>query len=96
MLFWQGSAREDYTVFVHVVGASSAPPLVQADSQPGAGTFPTSRWMAGQTIVDEYALEAPPGDYQVQVGMYLLATGKRLPAFDAAGERLANDRILLP
>jgi len=30
---------------------------------------------------------APPGDYQVEVGWYLLATLRRLPIVDAEGRR---------
>jgi hypothetical protein len=49
-------------------------------------------------IADERTLpvgELEPGVYQLKVGMYLLETGERLPAVNAAGERLPNDAIAL-
>jgi hypothetical protein len=50
-------------------------------------------------IPDEYSLalpaDAPPGDYGLEVGMYLLETAGRLEAYDAAGQRWPNDAIRL-
>jgi hypothetical protein len=38
--------------------------------------------------------DAPPGAYQVEIGLYLLATGQRMPILNEAGEIVA-DRVLL-
>jgi hypothetical protein len=63
------------------------------------GTYPTTGRVEGEVITDEYEIavksDAPPGDYQIEVGMYDAATGQRLPAFDEGGTRLPGDRFLL-
>jgi hypothetical protein len=38
---------------------------------------------------------APPGEYHIEVGLYLLSTMTRLPATDAAGNPLPNAAVLL-
>lgn len=99
-LEWQGLRRmtEDYTVFVHLLGPDG---LVhgQVDAWPVSGTQATSRWEPGQAIVDRYAVrvpgDAPPGAYHVEIGLYLLATGQRLPLLSEAGDPI-DDRLLLP
>jgi hypothetical protein len=46
------------------------------------GFYPTSRWEAGEIVRDQYEIlispEAPSGEYQIEVGMYLAETGERL------------------
>ena len=73
--------------------------MAQQDSQPQSGGFPTLDWFVGDIISDPYALHvqtgAPPGDYTLQVGMYLLETLTRLPAYDSSGARLPGDAIPL-
>jgi len=62
------------------------------------GTYPTNRWLESE-VVDRYAItvqpDAPPGLYRIEVGMYLLETGQRLPVFDGQGQRMPEDRVLL-
>jgi hypothetical protein len=87
----------DYVVFVHLLD-SEGELVTQADGPPIDGDYPTSYWAPGELIADERTLpvgELEPGVYQLKVGMYLLETGERLPAVDAAGERLPNDAIPL-
>ncbi|MEA3460068.1 MAG: hypothetical protein U9R11_05305, partial [Chloroflexota bacterium] len=99
-LYWRakGKIEKDYTVFVHLLDKDGHL-LAQADSQPQKGNYPTSLWKEGEVIEDGYELtvpqDAPLGELQIEVGMYLLDTMERLPAFDKEGERLAGDRILL-
>jgi hypothetical protein len=54
----------------------------QQDIQPQQGAYPTDRWIAGEVVVDEYVIEMPdelsPGDYLVEIGLYLPETGRRL------------------
>ncbi len=86
----------EYTSFVHLVGASGL--AAQRDMQPGNGSYPTDRWEPGETIVDRFQLDVSkvgPGSYELQAGMYLLASQQRLPARNAAGQRLPNDAIPL-
>lgn len=89
-LRWQALAQmtEDYTVFVQVLDAQDR--LVgQVDSWPVQGTFPTSQWTPGETISDPYLVQLssdlPPGDYRLNIGLYLLATLQRLPVVDSSG-----------
>lgn len=87
-LYWQplrSLAGTDYSVFVHVVSASSHA-WAQKDNRPAYDRFPSGRWRPGMVIADGYDLEllagTPPGNYWLEVGMY--DTG--------SGEPLANPR----
>ncbi|MCL4487408.1 MAG: glycosyltransferase family 39 protein [Chloroflexi bacterium] len=103
-LYWGSIAesRADYTVFVHLLGpqnpATNSPVWAQMDGQPGQGSYPTSRWQAGEVVIDEYQLavpaDAPRGEYQIEAGMYTLGTGARVPVFDAQGAPVESNRVL--
>jgi hypothetical protein len=71
----------------------------QYDGIPLGGARPTTTWLPGEVIVDHYEiplrLGAPTGDYVLAVGLYDLETMKRLPATDAEGQWLPDDRILI-
>ena len=88
----------DYTVFVHVLDAANNL-VAQADSPPQQGRYPTSSWDAGEQVRDviELTLPAglPGGDYRVQVGLYRLDTGERLPAQQSDGTAWPDNAILL-
>jgi hypothetical protein len=98
-LHWQAlrTLDEDYTVFVHLLGPDG---LLhgQVDSWPVQGTLPTSTWQPGQRIDDRYLVpldaDAPPGSYQLEIGVYLLSTNTRLPVLGPEGIPL-DDRVLL-
>ncbi len=96
-LTWQGLAEmgQDYTVFVQVLDAADRI-VGQVDAWPVQGTFPTSQWRPGQVVTDPYVVELapelPPGDYRVIVGLYLLATGQRLPVVDESGNAV-DDKV---
>jgi len=98
-LFWEplGPIGADYTVFTHLLGSQGM--IAQADGQACGGAYPTSHWTAGQVVEDRYEWlvpkDTPPGEYPIEVGMYLLDTGERLPVFNPQGERLPEDRVLL-
>ena len=98
-LNWRGLKTwdADYTAFVHLVGPDGAL-HGQVDAWPAQGTLPTSTWTAGQTVSDPYAVtlqpDAPSGRYQIEVGWYLLATLRRLPVLDAAGQPI-DDRVII-
>jgi hypothetical protein len=97
-LTWQSlrAMDEDYTVFVHLLGPDGRL-HGQVDAWPVQGTYPTSTWSPGERVVDAYALtldpDAPPGAYQIEVGVYLLRTNARLPVVDAQG-RPIDDKAL--
>ncbi len=104
-LYWRALTPldDDYTVFVHMLGeynsATNGPLWAGHDGHPDGGHYPTSRWQPGQVILDVHPLavplDAPQGEYQLEVGLYLLATMTRLPASDLVGTPLSNDAALL-
>jgi 4-amino-4-deoxy-L-arabinose transferase-like glycosyltransferase len=102
-LYWEaiGKIALDYTVFVHLLGsfnpATGGPVWAQHDGQPLEGRYPTHHWSVGRVIKDRHVVTLPPGippgEYQTEVGLYLLATGERLPVIQPDGT--ADTRILL-
>jgi hypothetical protein len=90
-LYWQASGlpSADETVFLHLVDAKGNT-VAQADGPPGSTAEPTSTWEPGQVVTDVHTLALPAtlpaGTYHLQVGLYALQTGDRLPA---AGPGLA-------
>ena len=103
-VYWRALDEMDlpYTFFVHLLGpfnlATNGPLWDQHDAQPGDGTYPTAAWDTGEIVVDEYVVpiptEAPPGEYELEVGFYYLPTLERLPVVDEAGQPI-GDRVLL-
>jgi hypothetical protein len=100
-LYWEAQEKpsDDYTVFTHLMGPFDGL-WGQTDSQPQGGMYPTYLWDEGERIQDHYTLtvapDAPPGDYQIALGMYTLATLERLPIIDQQGLPAANDSLILP
>jgi hypothetical protein len=100
-LYWQAlePVERDYVVFVHVVDAQDGM-RVQRDSMPVDGQRPTSRWVSGEIVVDDYRIairdgEASGDGYRLAIGLYDPATGERLSVVDAHGETLADGRFFL-
>jgi 4-amino-4-deoxy-L-arabinose transferase-like glycosyltransferase len=99
-LYWQAMREMDeyYTVFTHVVGADGTP-VGQKDSWPRGGDYPTNLWKRGEVIKDEYliplAVDAEPGAYRVELGLYVRATGERLAAV-ADGAQLKDNIVIVP
>jgi len=98
-LHWQTRARidQDYTVFTQLLG----PDLQlygQMDHRPIDNLWPTTRWQPGDRLADRYDLPvdpaAPPGQYQLLVGMYDPQTGQRL-AITLDGESVPDNAIFL-
>ena len=83
-LFWAYGAvtvmETSYRVFVHLVGAEGQV-LAQSDGEPAGWTRPTTGWAVGEVVVDERVIALPgdaaPGEYEIHVGLYVLA-GPRL------------------
>jgi hypothetical protein len=94
-LFWQRVApvQQDYSVFVHMLGAGGQP-LAQTDSAPAGGSRPSTGWREYEIIVDRRGLLLPadmaPGEYQLLVGLYLPETGERLQARGPTGQDLGD------
>jgi hypothetical protein len=89
----------DYTVFTHLIDSSNRI-WAQHDSQPQGGQHPTSHWVEGQVVVDEHELilaladNMPPGDYEIEVGMYDWESGERLTV-SKNGQWIPESRVIL-
>ena len=85
----------DYTLFVHLVD-NKGQLWSQIDSQPLGGTYPTSKWIDGETVIDKVALplgrDLPSGNYYIEVGWYQLDSMERLTA---AGAQSMYDKVEL-
>ena len=93
-LTWQtiGPVPQNLTAFVHLLGRSPDDPTplkAQHDAIPCAGGYPTTRWQAGEYVVDNHVValppDIPPGQYLLGIGLY--ETGSLQP-IAAAGENL--------
>jgi hypothetical protein len=98
-LYWQAKRQmtQPYTVFTHLLGPDGNF-AAQQDNMPQQGHAPTTCWLAGEVIADDYVLtipaEAIPGTYTLTTGLYLLETGDRLPA-RGAGVTPDNEVVLI-
>ena len=98
-LFWEAidEPLDDYVVFVHLLDREGQV-VAQHDGQPVGGLRPTSSWPRGETQRDNHGLMVPettvPGEYRLVGGMYVPASGQRLPVGGPADE-VAGDVILL-
>jgi 4-amino-4-deoxy-L-arabinose transferase-like glycosyltransferase len=98
-LYWQALSemQVSYTVFTHLLDAEERV-WGQTDSMPLRGEAPTTSWVSGEVIADEYDITedagVPPGDYAIEIGMYDASTGQRLAVFTDRG-REGGDRLLL-
>lgn len=71
--------------------------VASADRTPGNGFQPTGAWLAGEQVIDRFALSLPanaaPGAYHLMVVLYDPATGQRLPVQNDGAE--VSDHLLL-
>jgi hypothetical protein len=99
-LWWEAlrAPAADYTVFVHLFDPEERENVVQSDAYPRAGAYPTSWWAAGEVVSETIALPLAglePGTYRLAAGLYD-HTLTRLPATGPGGERIPDDRPVLP
>lgn len=100
-LYWQAvepvTAR--YKVFTHLLGevwnADNGNFIWgQVDSEPVDGQAPTTTWAPGAIIADNYripvAANAPEGEYRLEIGLYGLVDGQRLPVLGAGGRSVGD------
>ncbi len=84
-LYWTPSHAEllNYKVFLHLTADPAQPPAAQQDFEPVSGFSPTASWLPGQTYADNHGLVLPrdlaSGEYELRVGLYNPADGRRLP-----------------
>lgn len=90
----------DYKYFVHLLNPADESVPLQVDTAPRNFTYATALWAAGEVVTDTISFDlslAPPGNYVLAIGWYPPDQPyQRLPAFDAAGQPLPFDRVILP
>ncbi|MBI3536265.1 MAG: hypothetical protein HY070_01685, partial [Chloroflexi bacterium] len=98
ILYWRAlnPMSTSYTVFAHLLDNHNQI-VGQHDSIPASGARPTTSWVAGEVIADEYHLQlndnALRGNYQIEIGWYDAATRARLPVASRGAE--TSDHLLL-
>ena len=89
------SAR--YKVFVHLLDASNRV-VAQRDAEPVSNLRLTTTWRASEPIADNYGIfiepNTPPGDYRIEIGMYRVSDGTRLPIVARDGKPVGDHLIL--
>jgi hypothetical protein len=91
-LYWRAltAMSVDYTLFIHMMNEKGER-VAQRDLPLRYEDYPSSRWRAGELVIDraDMALPAlPPGDYRLVIGLYDPASGAALPADTAEAELL--------
>jgi hypothetical protein len=100
-LYWRAKATADrrYTVFTHLIDEEQHI-WGQQDSMPQEGRAPTTSWLEGEVIVDTYQIpvrtDCPAGEYHIEVGMYHLEAGIRLPVDGRDYVLLGKIKVLAP
>jgi len=99
-MWWQAlqAPQADYTVFVHLFDPATEALVAQSDAQPRGGAYPTSWWTTGEVVSETVVLplgQVPEATYELAIGLYDQAV-TRLPALDSDGQRLPDDRVILP
>jgi hypothetical protein len=102
VLYWRAMSAMDvsYTAFVHLLDPAGKV-IGQVDHVPGDGAFPTTGWLPGEVIADEYRLTSPAlpsggaaGPLRLEAGLYDAQTAQRLAVINQQGETVADYVIL--
>ncbi len=99
-LHWRALVQMDtsYVVFVHLIRADGSI-LVQQDGEPRSGTYPTTRWQAGEQVRDSYTLvvpaDTPPGSYRIRTGLYTPGNSQRLPVVDSGTAQVDDNSLIV-
>jgi hypothetical protein len=99
VLAWEAveQVAEDYAVFLHLYDVRGERVAQEDEPILDRALQPTSQWEAGTSSVVLYHLPigpgTPPGEYDLELGVYHQETGKRLPLKGAAGETVARVRV---
>ncbi len=99
VLYWQSlkpSLDKDYTITLQLF-APDGRRLAQVDTFPVRGMYPTSQWLGGQWLRDDYPLtiatDAPAGTATLIVGVYDHTTSKALQVVQSDGRRVGRATI---
>ena len=100
-LFWlvKNPLERRYTVFNHLI-APDGELVAQKDNEPVDGFYPTTEWVQGEIIRDQYDVPIPPtapsGSYRIETGLYDADTGRRLPIAGCDSPACqSGDRVVL-
>ena len=99
MLYWHSVAPLDvnYQSFVHV--ARPLHILWGQKDHLNPGNLPTTRWPLDKYVWDEYEIAVlpgtPPGRYLLNVGLYSLAGGYRLPRLSDENGQAVGDSMVI-
>lgn len=98
-LRWRDAAAmtQAYKVFVHVLDPTGQSVVTQRDADPMNGEAPTTSWVVGEVLADEYQLTLPPstasGDYPIELGVYDPRSGERLTLGNGANHLVLDKRL---
>lgn len=104
-LYWQTDQviSQRYKIFVQLLGQTYNANQDnflwgQHDAEPNNGTEPFPMWATGRIVADTHTFQvqpqAPPGEYQIAVGLYDPLTGERVPVLNEQGQ-IIDDHIIL-
>jgi len=101
-LRWEALAdvSGNFVAFVHLRDTPETR-YAQGDSLPRGGAYPTWLWRRGETLLDEHRLDLPAVGsgaaplVDLYVGLYDVTTLERVPVFDAAGQPVDYDEVIL-
>ncbi len=95
-LYWLAKRKmsRNYTVYINVLGRNGQR-IGGIDTYPGGGNYPTSIWLPGDVIVDDYTIPiaadaVAPTAASIRVGAYDEPGENSLPAIDARGENIGS------
>jgi 4-amino-4-deoxy-L-arabinose transferase-like glycosyltransferase len=99
-LYWVALTRmsTNHTFYVHIFGQQGER-IGSVDTYPGGGNYPTTLWVPGDVICEEYAIPvdreaAAPVAARVRVGVYGSSSQEYLPATDARGTPLDHNPVI--
>jgi hypothetical protein len=99
-LYWQALApmKLDYSVFMHLTSTGGEIP-VKNDSLPYTSPKRTRRWTTGQVMKEVRTLAIPdyvlPGLYDIDLGIFSVDTGDRLPVVAPDGHYISEQMTLV-
>ncbi|MDM8521147.1 hypothetical protein QUF64_13970 [Anaerolineales bacterium HSG6] len=96
ILYWQSTTpvNVDYMVFVHLFDETGTV-LAQFDGPPANNHYPTSWWSIGEIIADPRSLALPATSSVMQIGLYDLQSGQRLPIVNSSLPH-QNNSVTIP
>ncbi|MCD4685672.1 MAG: hypothetical protein K8S97_07035 [Anaerolineae bacterium] len=99
--FWWSSKADLNTDLVQIfhLQAMEGTDTFVFDQPPFGARFPTSDWVTGMRVMDEWQLvlpaEMPPGTYRVVTGLYDPLSGQREVALDPTGQPIRDNLVEL-